>query len=275
MNAVRRSREVAGLSQADLSRLTGVAQPNIAAYESGRRPLSANMEQRLLEAIKERPSVILRKHRGAVLAIAHKHHASNIRVFGSIARGDDRPGSDIDLLMTFSDGASVYDQSELILDLQDLTGVDVDVVSEGGLRAKHKRILSEAVLVRGCAGVTRRNDSAARHGERTVQILEDMLSFAEQAKRLVARGLDNFENDEFLRLASEALMHRLGEAVARLPEGFIDEHPQISWRGMRGTRNIVSHNYDAVDHKIIWTAFSKILPRDAERIQAILADPTD
>ena len=147
MNAVRRSRQVAGLSQADLSRLTGVAQPNIAAYESGRRTLSANMEQRLLEAIKERPSVILRKHRGAVLAIAHKHHASNIRVFGSIARGDDRPGSDIDLLVRFSDGASVYDQSELILDLQDLTGVNVDVVSEGGLRAKHKRILSEAVPV--------------------------------------------------------------------------------------------------------------------------------
>ena len=147
MNALRRARQEAGLSQADVSRLTGVAQPNIAAYESGRRAMSPTMERRLLKAIKSRPSVILRKHRTAVLALARKHHASNVRVFGSIARGDDRSESDIDLLVTFSEDASLYDQSELILDLRDLTGVDVDVVSEGGLRAKHHRILSEAVPV--------------------------------------------------------------------------------------------------------------------------------
>ena len=42
---------------------------------------------------------------------------------------------------------------------------------------------------------------------------------------------------------------------------------------MRGTRNIVSHNYDAVDYKIIWAALTKNLPQDAQHIRKILTDP--
>ena len=115
--------------------------------------------------------------------------------------------------------------------------------------------------------------ATTRYGERTVQTLADVLSFAEQAERLVERGRDAFEDDEFLRLASEALIHRIGEAVARLPKEFKDGQPQISWRGMRGTRSIVSHNYDAVDYKIIWAALTKNLPQDAQHIRKILTDP--
>lgn len=140
-------REAAGLSQTELSRLTGVAQPNIAAYESGRRNLTSTMERRLRQAIESRPSAVLRRYRTDVLALASRHHATEVRVFGSVARGDDRPGSDIDLLVTFSPDASAYDQSELILDLEDLTGMRVDVVSEAGLKPRHERIRSEAVAL--------------------------------------------------------------------------------------------------------------------------------
>lgn len=109
--------------------------------------MSAAMGKRILDAMQARPSLILQNHRAEVIELALKHHAFNVRVFGSVARGEDRPGSDIDLLVTFGEDASLYDQSALILDLQELTGIGVDVVSEGGLRAKHARILAEAVPV--------------------------------------------------------------------------------------------------------------------------------
>lgn len=147
MSILKERREAAGLSQSQLSRASGVAQPNIAAYETGARSLSSAMERRLLDAIRSRPSVILTTYRNEILALAHQHHASNVRVFGSVARGDDGPDSDIDLLVTFDDDASLYDQSELILDLEDLTGVGVDVVSDGGLSGRHARILAEARAV--------------------------------------------------------------------------------------------------------------------------------
>src|SRR5690349_15551005 len=122
MSLVKKRREAAGLSQADLSRASGVAQPNIAAYERGTRRLSSEMERRLLDAIRPRPSALLTIYRDQIVALAQEHHASNVRVFGSAARGDDGPGSDIDLLVTFDDDASLFDQAELILDLEELTG---------------------------------------------------------------------------------------------------------------------------------------------------------
>ncbi|WP_278258982.1 nucleotidyltransferase domain-containing protein [Nocardioides convexus] len=67
-----------------------------------------------------------------------------MKVFGSAARGDDRPGSDIDLLVTFAPGASLLDQADLKHHLEDLLGVSVDIVSDGGLRGNHARILEEA-----------------------------------------------------------------------------------------------------------------------------------
>lgn len=116
----------------------------------------------------------------------------------------------------------------------------------------------------------RADDIAARFGERTVDTLHDFLAFAEQSARLVQRGRDEFDRDEFMRLAGEALIHRIGEAVARLPAGFTDDHPQVSWRAIRGMRNVVSHRYDAVDHALIWTTLSTQLPQDARRVRDIL-----
>ena len=82
-----------------------------------------------------------------MLAIARANKAFDVRVFGSIARGDDTPGSDIDLLVRFASGASLLDQSSLVLELEDLLGVRVDVVSEGGLRGDHDEIRRQAVAL--------------------------------------------------------------------------------------------------------------------------------
>jgi predicted nucleotidyltransferase len=88
----------------------------------------------------------LRAQRHAILAIAARHKAANVRVFGSLVRGEARPGSDIDLLVTYQQGASLFDVAGLLLDLQDLLGVSVDVVDDSAIRARYREsILGSAV----------------------------------------------------------------------------------------------------------------------------------
>lgn len=140
--ALVRSR--AGLTQQELADLSGVAQPNIAAYENGTRKPSAKMLERLTAAARPRPSRVLYEHVAEVKEIAAGHRALTVKVFGSIARGQDRPGSDIDLLVTFAPDATLYDQIELGQDIEDLLGVSVDIVSEGGLSERHETIRREA-----------------------------------------------------------------------------------------------------------------------------------
>lgn len=140
-------RNRAGLTQKELSALSGVAQPNIAAYEKGTRNPSAQMIERLAAAAKPRPSTVLSKHREAIRAIAAQHKALDVMVFGSVARGEDRPGSDLDLLVRFRPDASLFDLTGLAEDVEELTGVHVDVISEGGLREGHNEIRAQAVAL--------------------------------------------------------------------------------------------------------------------------------
>ena len=70
----------------------------------------------------------LRARREEILQIARSHGARNLRIFGSVATNDARPQSDIDFLVEMESGRGVLDISELILDLQDALGRDVDVV---------------------------------------------------------------------------------------------------------------------------------------------------
>lgn len=142
--AVATMRRRAGLTQQQLSELSGVAQSNIAAYETGSRRPSPKMLTRLASAAKPKPSTALAEHREQVLALARRHKVLDVRVFGSVARGADRPGSDIDLLVRFAPDASLFDQSELAQDVQDLLGVHIDVVSEAALRDGHDAIGNEA-----------------------------------------------------------------------------------------------------------------------------------
>jgi predicted nucleotidyltransferase len=137
-------RRRAGLTQKQLADLSGVAQSNIAAYETGTRRPSPKMLKRLAEAARPRPSAALAKHRKQVLELAKMHKALEVKVFGSVARKQDRPGSDLDLLVRFSPDASLFDQAELAQDVEDLLGIRVDVVSDGGLRVGHDAIREEA-----------------------------------------------------------------------------------------------------------------------------------
>ena len=83
-----------------------------------------------------------------ILRIAAKHGAHNVRVFGSVARGEARPESDVDFLVDMEPGRTLFDLGGLLMDLRDLLGVEVDVVTERGLKPRiRERVLKEAELV--------------------------------------------------------------------------------------------------------------------------------
>ena len=93
-------------------------------------------------------SELLKDKREAILQIAAKHGARNVRVSGSVARGEADDQSDIDFLVDMEPGRSLLDLGGLLMDLQDLLGQNVDVVTERGLKPRiRERVLHEAVAL--------------------------------------------------------------------------------------------------------------------------------
>ncbi|MCH7753036.1 MAG: nucleotidyltransferase family protein, partial [Planctomycetes bacterium] len=76
---------------------------------------------------------LLRSKRNAILDVASRHGASNVRLFGSVARGEESSGSDIDLLIKLDPDRSLLDHIALQQELSALLGAPVDVVEEGGI----------------------------------------------------------------------------------------------------------------------------------------------
>jgi predicted nucleotidyltransferase/DNA-binding XRE family transcriptional regulator len=145
--ALRAARAAAGLTQKDLAGRLGIAAPNIAAYESGKRALSQELFDRILGATRPLPSTTLRAHAGQIRELAARHGAESVSVFGSVARGEDRYDSDIDLLMSFRPGTDLFDVAELNAELEALLGTKVDIVSVGGLTSRDSHVLAEAVAL--------------------------------------------------------------------------------------------------------------------------------
>ncbi len=82
------------------------------------------------------------------MRIAGKHGARKVRIFGSVARGEADAASDLDFLVEMEPGRSLLDLGGLLMDLQDLLGCRVDVVTEKGLRERIRdRVLKEAVAL--------------------------------------------------------------------------------------------------------------------------------
>jgi predicted nucleotidyltransferase len=90
---------------------------------------------------------LLAQHRADILAVAARHGATTVRVFGSVARGEDDENSDIDFLVELEDGRSL-DLGGLVVELRDLLGRPVDVVTVRGLKDRIRaRVLAEAVAL--------------------------------------------------------------------------------------------------------------------------------
>jgi hypothetical protein len=155
---LRNARHQAGLSQAEVARRAGTSQPTLARYEGGLVEPSVSTLERLVRACGDdlvvelrhgtstRPSERLARLRAEALQACSAAGAENVRVFGSVARGEDTPSSDIDLLVDLRPEATLLELAGLRQDLAALLDARVDVATPGMLKpAVRTRALAEAV----------------------------------------------------------------------------------------------------------------------------------
>lgn len=142
MTDIRAMRRAAGLTQAELAARAGTARPNIAAYESGAKTPSPEVRDRLITAMRPRPSEALRGREAEVLRLASDRGLTGVRVFGSAASGHDTVESDLDLLVDPGPTTSLFDLYGLEDDIAALLGVEVEVVSA---RTATEQMLADAV----------------------------------------------------------------------------------------------------------------------------------
>jgi uncharacterized protein len=160
---LRRARAGAGLSQAELAARAGVTQSVISAYESGHRQPALPTLAALIEAagyelaigVQRQPRRLsrlsgpvgqrVRRRRKDLVAAAAAYGVTNLRVFGSVARGTDRPDSDLDLLADLPPGMGLLGLGRVQAELEAIVGGQVDLVPAGdlkpGIRARASRDL--------------------------------------------------------------------------------------------------------------------------------------
>ncbi|HEX9033229.1 MAG TPA: helix-turn-helix domain-containing protein [Streptosporangiaceae bacterium] len=154
---LRAARKRAGLSQVELAARAGVTQSVISAYESGRRQPSLATLAALVEAsgyelevsVQEAPGRLsrltgpvgrrVRRHRAELVAAAAAHGVANLRVFGSVARGEDRADSDVDLLADIPAGMGLLGLGRVTDDLEAVVGTRVDLVAAAQLKPAVRR----------------------------------------------------------------------------------------------------------------------------------------
>jgi predicted nucleotidyltransferase len=84
--------------------------------------------------------------RDEIIAVARRYGASDVRIFGSFARGDTTEDSDLDVLVRLEPGRSLLDQGGLLMDLRDLLGIKVDVLDEDALSGRFAQIVRREAI---------------------------------------------------------------------------------------------------------------------------------
>jgi predicted nucleotidyltransferase/DNA-binding XRE family transcriptional regulator len=140
---IRNLRTKAGLTQQEVARRAGTSQSAVARYETGVSSPSVNTFERLIRAagaelqFSTRPApasdlsgemaTTLRRFRLEILRLARQAGASNVRIFGSVARGENRVGSDIDLLVDFDISKGLIPIVVLTQQIESLINIPVDI----------------------------------------------------------------------------------------------------------------------------------------------------
>ena len=95
-----------------------------------------------------KPSEVLRSHRDAIRKVVESHRALNARLFGSVLHGDDSATSDLDVLVDALPGATLFDLGAIQVELEEVLGIPVDVLTAGDLPVKFRaKVLEEAVPI--------------------------------------------------------------------------------------------------------------------------------
>ncbi|MDQ1750735.1 MAG: uncharacterized protein QOE71_1791 [Pseudonocardiales bacterium] len=162
---LRDARQRAGLTQTELAQRAGITQSVVSAYESDHRQPALSTLAALVQAtgfdldVRVTPrngmsrlngpvGRLVRKHRQDLVTTAANHGITNVRLFGSVARGEDRPDSDVDLLVDMPAGIGLLGIGRARADLEKILGASIDLIPADGLKPDvAARIASDLVAL--------------------------------------------------------------------------------------------------------------------------------
>jgi uncharacterized protein with HEPN domain/predicted nucleotidyltransferase len=177
-------------------------------------------------------------------------------LFGSFARGDAGPESDVDILIDFPEDKTLFDLMDLEENLRSVLGRKVDVIT---YRSLHHLLRDRFFKSRfqsyeqgpqntpsAYSGVDRNASGVPHRGRRSgVPIQQD---------------------------AAERRLQIIGEAIVQLPWEFKDRYPDIPWEKVAGLRNRLVHEYFDIDHKLVWNILEKSVPEFKKQIESLLEE---
>lgn len=199
-------------------------------------------------------------------AFCEKYRIRRLEVFGSVARGQASPNSDVDLLVTLDESVpvSTAELLEMAGEAEELVGAPVDFVLRRALEQSPNRYAPSTFSAPPSGSME--TDQLGR--------LRDILEAAKLIASYVADATDAaFRAD---RQKQDAVIRRIeiiGEAAAHLTEETRQAIPELPFRKMRGMRNIVAHDYANVDLKIVWEVATVQVPQISVVLEKFFARP--
>jgi len=169
-----------------------------------------------------------------------------IGIFGSLARGEDRPDSDVDIEVEFDTGMDTYSNYiGLAQYLEELLGRKVDLVLS--------RVL--ASYLRPELGAM--YSAISRYRVYLGQILDEIAFLSHRTRGVSSH---DFQKDETLRRAVARSLEIIGESAARVSEQTRKDTPKVPWRELAGLRSHLVHPYFTMDWGIVWNVLNVYLP---------------
>jgi predicted nucleotidyltransferase/uncharacterized protein with HEPN domain len=208
--------------------------------------------------------------RAEVDAFCRKWKIERLELFGSAARGELRPDSDIDFLVTWDDDAhwSLFDHAAMEHELGDLLGRKVDLVDRENLEKSSNHAIRDNIL----HGV--KPDPPPGGTWRDVAVLIKLRDAAVRAESVV-RELDaaSFAADEMTRSVVMLQLIRIGAATERLSDALRAAHPEIAWEELRALSALGSQMPDEWDLDYVWFSASQRVPTWLEQLDPLMPTP--
>ncbi len=215
---------------------------------------------------------LLADKKNEILRIATRRKAHNVRVFGSVARGDAHADSDVDFLVDFEPDYRLLDHVGLVQELETLLGRKVNVATERNLKAIiRQRIIESAVSLEAIGSQTGFRSSLERAAVRDEKLyLSDIMQRMAFIEEAVKDGREQFMSSQLIQEAVIRIFEVIGEAVKQLKPETLQPYPQVQWSEFAKFRDFLIHHYDQVEPEKIWGYVENDFPPLKVAIQKML-----